>query len=329
VGENAVYTLDTKGNVAAYETASGNKKLWHSNVSPEKGKQFAGGGLASTGDVLFVTMGSDEVVALNAKDGKEIWRRQVGNIVRAAALAAGGGVFVITIDNHLYAMDARDGRIVWTHAGAAESLGVFGAASPVATAKLLVAPYSSGEIYGLNPSTGEEVWVGNLGYNAMETAGTALNDIDVTPVVSNGVLYAAGNAGVLYAVNADSSKRLWHQELGSIRGIWPAGEFLYVVGGTNEVVCLQASTGNIRWVAQLPRYTDEAAKKGKIIISGPVLAGEKLLVSASNGVLFSLSPYDGKIVHETKVPEGVLQSPVVSGGNVYVLSNKAILAVVQ
>ncbi len=331
VVDNVIYTLDARGKVSAHETGKGNKELWHHNVVKHKGKRkdFAGGGIAVMGEQLFVATGSDEIVALDRKEGKERWRKPLGNVVRATPLAISGGVFVITIDNHLYAIDARDGHVVWTHAGAVENIGVFGAASPVAAPRVLVAPYSSGEIYGLHPATGEEVWVGNLGYSALESSGTVLNDIDITPVVSGNVMYAAGNAGILYAVDADSSRRIWHQELSSVRGIWPAGDFIYVTAGANEVACLQAATGEVKWVVSLPRYKDADAKKGTILLSGPVLAGEQLLVPASNGVLFVLSPYDGTIKKQVNIPEGVTQPPVVEGGKIYLLSDAAIVTVIE
>lgn len=329
VAENVIYTLDAKGNVSAYETASGNKQLWRKNIASKKGKLFAGGGLAYVPGKLFITSGSDEIVALNSNDGQELWRKAVGNVMRAAPLALSDGLFVITIDNHLYAIDSRDGHIAWTHAGATESIGVFGSASPVFAAGLLVVPYSSGEIYGLNPSNGQEVWTGNLASTVMGSAATSLNDIDVSPVLSNGVIYAAGNTGTLYAISATTSERLWHQELGTIRGIWAAGAFIYVIGGNNEVICLQAKGGEVKWVAALPRYKNETSKEGRIILSGPVLAGEKLLVAASNGLLFALSPQDGKIIHQTSVPEGIMLPPVVASDHLYLLSNAAKLVIVH
>lgn len=327
--DNAIYTLDAEGNVSAYEVAKGNKKLWKKNILLGEDKRVAGGGLAYASGKLFVTAGSEEVIALNSVDGQELWRRAVGNVVRAAPFAKSEGVFVTTIDNHLYAIDSRDGRIVWTHAGAKESIGVFGSASPLAAERLLIVPYSSGELYALYPATGEELWSGSLGYNAIRNAGVSLSDIDVAPVLSNGVLYAAGNAGVIYAIDVATSKRLWHQNIENIRGVWPAGDFLYVVGGDNEVICLHAQEGDIKWVAQLPRFKDEAKKKGRLVLSGPVLAGERLLVVESSGVLFSVSPYDGQIIEKTKLPKDIMLPPVIAQGNVYLLSNDAKLTVVQ
>lgn len=320
---NTLYTLDAKGNVSAYMANIIQERLWKTNILTEKKKLFAGGGLAAAAGKLFVTVGSEEVVALDAASGKILWRRAVGNVLRTAPFAVSNALFVQTLDNHVYAIDSKDGRVVWSHAGALETLGIFGSASPTVAGNLLLVPYSSGELYALNPLSGQEIWSGNLTRNQMSNTGFSLNDIDAPLTVAGNTLYTAGNAGLLYAVNITTGQRLWYQETGTLRGLWAAGQFLFGISATNEVVCLQAKDGAIKWVMQLPGYKNEKQKKGPIVMSGPVLAGERLWIVASNGILYSLSPYDGKIIHKTKVPENITLPPVVAKEAMYLLNNKA------
>ena len=51
-----------------------------------------------------------------------------------------------------------------------------------------------------------------------------------------------------------------------------------------------------------------------VFAKGPVLAGNRLLISASNGYVFAVSPYNGKILGYISLSDGVSVSPVIARG---------------
>ena len=57
--------------------------------------------------------------------------------------------------------------------------------------------------------------------------------------------------------------------------------------------------------------------------SGPVLAGDRLIVSGSHGVALSLSPYTGEIIGQQKMPDAVSLSPAISNETLYFLTDEA------
>ena len=58
---------------------------------------------------------------------------------------------------------------------------------------------------------------------------------------------------------------------------------MFVLTDDQKLLCVARTTGKIRWISQLPRYRNDKKKKGRIAWSGPVLAGDRLLVTGSEG----------------------------------------------
>ncbi|CAN0558538.1 unnamed protein product, partial [Laminaria digitata] len=102
-----------------------------------------------------------------------------------------------------------------------------------------------------------------------------------------------------------------------------AGDFVYIVTRDGEVICLTRRGGRVRWIVQLPRFEDLEDLTGPILWTGPVLAGDRLLVSNNVEEIWSLSPYTGKVLGFLEVPGPVLIPPVIAGETLYVLTDDA------
>ena len=89
-----------------------------------------------------------------------------------------------------------------------------------------------------------------------------------------------------------------------------------------DLVRLDAATGGVIWRVDLPYYTDSRVKKQDRIYShfGPVLAGGRLFVASSDGVLRAFDPASGRLVGQGDIPGGAASAPVVAGQTLYVVS---------
>jgi outer membrane protein assembly factor BamB len=75
----------------------------------------------------------------------------------------------------------------------------------------------------------------------------------------------------------------------------------------------------VRWARNLNAYASDRDQKRGIVWSGPVLAGDRLIVAGSHGEALSLSPYTGEPRGRLTLNEGVLIAPVVAEGTLYFL----------
>lgn len=82
-------------------------------------------------------------------------------------------------------------------------------------------------------------------------------------------------------------------------------------------------TGATLWRAPLEAWEDPEDREGPIVYHGPVLAGGRLLTTASDGRLMEHDPVTGEQIRTTELPSGARTGPVVVGGMVYVLTDDA------
>jgi outer membrane protein assembly factor BamB len=82
-------------------------------------------------------------------------------------------------------------------------------------------------------------------------------------------------------------------------------------------------------VRQLQRFEDEEEREDPIYWSGPVLAGDRLIVAGSNREVWSVSPYTGKLMGRIKAPGPVYIAPAVASETVFLLTEDAELVALR
>lgn len=326
VADGKVFTMDPEWKVAAFNFASG-KKIWTANVK-DKGESKAsafGGGVAYDDGKLFISVGSGYAAALDANSGAQLWRTDFEVALRGAPTAANGQVYITSHDNQLFALDDDTGEILWSHVAISEAAGLLGTASPAVVGNTIVAVFSSGEIFALRADNGRVSWTDSLTRTGRLTALSSLNDIDGLPVVDRGVVYAVGHSGRMASINLRTGERVWENNLESAQTPWVAGDFIYVVTLNAEVICLSRQTGKIRWMKEIQQWRKNDKKKDQLVWSGPILAGDRLLIVNDAGFAVSMSPYTGEFLGAIKIPKKGVLAPIVVDGTLLILGNNGTL----
>ena len=321
IAENKLFVVDVNAQLHAFAADTGGK-LWSASVSTGDENRPArfGGGASYEGGRVFATDGVGDVVAFNAADGKEIWRAKPGGPLRGAPTVANGSVYVESQDNQIFALDQNDGKVQWAQSGTLETQGVFGVAAPAASQGTIVAGFSSGELNAYRYENGRVLWGDALSRTSITTSVSSLSDIDAAPVIDNGRVFAVGQGGRMVSLDLATGQRLWEQNFAGISTPWIAGEWLFVVTDDARLVCLARSNGKARWIAQLQRFKNAKKNKGpQVTWFGPVLAGNRLLLTNSLGQIISASPTDGSVVGTIDTQDSFALPPVVVNGTLYTL----------
>jgi outer membrane protein assembly factor BamB len=316
-----IFAIDAIAEISAFDAENG-KLLWRIDPRLEGGEEDGfGGGLAYAAGSLFVATGFGHVLALDPSNGAERWRQDIGIPMRAAPVIAGGRIFVVTYDNQLWALSATDGAVQWSNAGIAETAGLLGAATPAVDNDIVIAPYSSGELLALRVENGRTMWSDSLGAQRPGAGSlAALNDINGSPVIDRGVVYAISHGGRLVAIDVRTGSRVWEKDISGLNTPWIAGEYLFVVTVEGDVVCLSRRNGRVKWVHSLPRFVDGSHEE-PIFWNGPLLLSDRLIVLGSNGDALAISPYSGRLLGRLEMPHGVRVAPVAANGTLYVLTD--------
>ncbi len=320
IAEGMVFALDTDGEVSAFDLASGKKK-WTQSVVPrgEEDSGAVGGGLAYASGKLFVTNGYKYLVAVNPATGSMFWKTNIPSPARAAPTVMNDQVYLITLDNRLLVFSTSDGTPAWNYTGVSETTNLLGSAAPAADQSIVVLPLSSGQIFGLRPENGQIAWEDNLSAVRRSGSLSSIADIRGLPVIDRGAVFAVSYSGRMVALDQVTGERLWQRELGSAETPWAAGDTIFILSSEQQLAALKRSTGEIHWVAQLPKYDDDDKEK-PIVWSGPLLAGGRLIVAGSGGLMLEINPKDGKKIAESKLPGDVTVAPIVAANTLVILS---------
>jgi outer membrane protein assembly factor BamB len=320
-----IFVYDAGGVVSSL-TAGGGKQ-WTVSVAPEGEKGRAiGGGIAASGNALFVASGYGEVVALDAATGGRIWTSKISGPARSAPTAADGKVYVVTSTTVLHALNQSDGTEAWQYPGIPESAGVLSAASPAVSGDTVVVPYSSGEVIAFSTATGELKWADAAIRSTRTLAVSGITDVAASPVISDGIVYASGVGGRTIAVRLGNGERVWEQSIGSASTPVVSGNAVFIIDLQDNLVAMDRATGAIYWKTALPVVRK---KKFFSVWSGPTLAGGALWAVSNDGNMVAVDPGSGNIVTTSKLSSPAYIKPVAASGQLLVLSGDGTLTAFQ
>lgn len=336
VGEGKVFVVDTFARLYAFDAKTG-KLIYRVQVGSEEDTKggvslltgertgntasLFGGGVSYADGKLFATNGLGDVVAFTAADGKQLWKVRPTGPLRGAPSIAEGNIYVMSQDNQLIALSAADGSQTWAEAASAELTGVFGTGAPAIAQGTIVAGFSSGELNAYRYENGRSLWGDALSRTSISTSVSTLADVDASPVIDRGRVFAIGEGGRMVSLELVTGQRLWEINIAGISTPWVAGEWVFVIDDQARLLCIARATGKIRWISQLKAYRNEKKKANAIGWVGPVLAGNRLIVASSDGRLANIDPSNGALQSETRAGGAVNTPLIVADNTLYVLTN--------
>lgn len=324
VAGGTVFAMDARNRLTALSAASGGA-VWSFDVTPqgESPDAASGGGLAVGDGRLFVTTGFGELIAMNPANGAVIWRQRFDGPVSGAPAVIGGTVYVAGRDATGWAVNAADGKLKWVQSGVRQSAGLLGGIAPAVTDRLVVMPTSSGQVTALDRAKGEPVWQGAVAGQRAGRAAAFVADLTGDPVAAGGRIYVGSAAGRTAAFRADTGEALWEAREGAMGPVWPVGNAVYLVSDDGRLVRLDAATGETVWATPLGHFTNDRVRRQLSATAhyGPVLAGGRLVVVSSDGLVRFIAPDSGAMLGVIELPGGgAAAAPAVAGGTLFVVT---------
>lgn len=323
---NNVYTIDAEGVVRAFNLVNGDD-VWEKKLKPTnkkaKNNSMSGAGIALRDNKLFVTTGFGQVFALDKTTGEVIWNHNVEKPIRIAPTVDGDLVIVQTLDNAIFALNSATGKELWKDKLEEEATTMIGGAAPAYSAgkDFVLAGFSNGQIQAYKASTGTPLWSEWVISSSSTESISDITAIKANPIIDDNVAYIVGYNGPLVAIDIRTGAKIWQREISSSSQPWLAGNFLFVLTEDSDLVAINKQDGKIVWTTIIP-FADDDEKSG-VFTSGPILANDALLITSSNGKLFSVSPYNGRIMGVADIEEGVEVSPIMVNETLLLTTNKA------
>ena len=326
--DGKVFVMDGEAHVSALDAGNGGR-LWRVDLAErtKRDRVAFGGGLAYAGGKLFVTSGYRFIAAIDAASGKLLWRTNVDSPIHGAPMVMEGRVLAINVDDEMAAYNIDTGAQEWTYQALTEPARILAASSPAAAGDTAIAGFASGELIAIRASNGAEGWTATLSRTSRTNALSEIRDIAGRPVVYQGSVYAGSHSGVFASIDLRTGSPLWTLPVSSISTPWPAGDVVFLVSQTGQVICAARGTGQVFWITELNKGIKK--RKNRAMYYGPVLASGRLLLVSSTGRLVALDPKTGVLKSSLKIGGSSLIEPIAMNGTLYVLTDEAQLVAIR
>ncbi|MEI9890976.1 MAG: PQQ-binding-like beta-propeller repeat protein [Caulobacteraceae bacterium] len=181
---------------------------------------------------------------------------------------------------------------------------------------------------------GADLWTQALSQSNRNNALSEIRDIAGRPVIYRGDVYAASHAGLFSAIDLRTGAPRWTLPLSSQDTPWAAGDVVYVISTTGQLVCAARDSGQVYWVQDLNAAppTNTLTTRGrrrkppktpkKAYWTGPFLASNRLIVVSSNGDLRALDPKTGDLQRTIRLGAPAMQTPIAAGNMLYIVTEK-------
>ncbi len=254
----------------------------------------------------------------------------------APPIVAGGLVFVLDAEAHVFAFDAATGRAVWDKTLVPESdrpgllatLNPFSGDRSIAAAKgfggglaydagRLYAATGFGMVTALDAKSGNELW----------SAKTVV-PVHSAPVVIDGRLYIITQDNQTVALNADNGQTLWDHRgtvesaaIMSSASVAVVGDTVVVPYSSGELFALRAQNGQPAWTDTLTRSGNVTALTVINDIAGrPVIDRNLVFAISHSGTLAAINFRSGSRAWTRNIAG--IQTPLVVGDYIFVVSTE-------
>jgi len=267
------------------------------------------GGPGAGAGVVAVGTADGEVIALDAVTGSRRWSVRVGGEILAAPAIAANAIVVRTVAGRVVGLALEDGKEIWREDQQIPRLTLRGTAPPVIAGNAALCGFDNGRVLSIDAAKGEVLWEQLVSPARGRTELERLVDIDAAVKVSGVDVFVAGFQGRVAMLALDSGQTWWSREISSHRGLDVDDEYVVVSGAMGEVIGLRRRTGVEIW-----RQSDLRLRR----LSAPVLIGGRVAVADFEGYVHWLDAATGAFVARSKTSGRTSNAPLVVGDLVIV-----------
>jgi outer membrane protein assembly factor BamB len=306
VADNRVYAAGHRGDVVAFDLASGRVR-WRA-----KTRAPLSGGTAASAGLVLVGASDGQLFAFNAANGAARWKVRLNGEVLAPAAISERLIAVRTVDGKLHGLSPADGHELWQQEQAVPRLSLRGTARPVIVGDSVLCGFDNGKVLAVNMNDGTVQWEATVTPPHGRTELERLDDIDSAVMVAGEDVYAVGFQGRVAMLALDTGQIWWSHDASSYRGLTLEGDTLYVSTAEGEVVALQARTGTEIW-----------RQKGLLHrgLSAIAIMDNSVITADFQGYVHWLDKTTGALAARVRAGKVRISNPPLVAGNLVVVIN--------
>jgi outer membrane assembly lipoprotein YfgL len=266
-------------------------------------------GVGSDGRFAAVVTRDGNLVTLEA--GRVLWRKPLALRVTTAPLVAGERVFVLAGDRSVHAFDALDGTKLWAVRRPSDPL-TLSQGGIVAAFKDTLLAGQGPRIAGFDPTSGELRWEVTVGNPRGTNEVEQLADL-VAPIARVGDLVCVRSfQASVGCVNAERGTLAWTKNVGGTDGVTADEQLVVAADASDRITAWKTANGEVAWQSEKLLYRG---------LGAPLSTQRAVVFGDSEGVVHFLSRDKGDtLLRLTTDGSPIAAAPVVSGSTLLVVT---------
>lgn len=259
-------------------------------------------GVGSDGDLAAVVTARNDLVVIDG--GRELWRVRLPARSFTAPLVAGRRVFVLTGERTVMAFDGRAGGRLWTQQRPGEPLVLQQPGVLTAVGDTLVVGLS-GRLTGINPTNGSFRWEAPVATSRGTNEVERLVDI-VAPFSRQGTnLCVRAYGAAVGCVDASSGTLAWTRQANGLSGVHGDGDLVFGAERDGVMRAWRRASGEPAWSNDRLKWRD---------VGAPQALGRVIAFGDANGMVHLVSREDGsELTRLSTDGSAILGGPLLAG----------------
>jgi outer membrane protein assembly factor BamB len=187
------------------------------------------------------------VVALDFKDGSELWRSPTSSESLSPPANSGSHLVIQTVDGRVAGYNLKNGDREWFHQTVLPSLTLRGTARPFIDQGFIFTGFAGGKIAMIYPDSGAIRLELPLTLNEGKSELERIIDVDGRPLITNNLLIGASYQGNISAINLRDGKPTWQEEISTVKDLVSNGNRVIAVDEKDLVKAFGTATGARIW----------------------------------------------------------------------------------
>lgn len=317
-----VYVVNSQGNLVCISLKDGEKK-WSLNIAKQPDDASFSGGITAENSTIYAATNIGDVVAVDVKSKKILWKKALKYPLRGAPLYANGIVVVNSIDGQTFALNSSNGSVLWSKQLQGETTMISKSSTPVLCGNSVICAYSSGDLKSYDLRTGSDNWDDVLFSADLSDSGSVLTHIAASPVVSNGNILVTTPETNMVMFDASSGVRVWEKDIGTINTPVINNGWIFVLTQSGTMICLSEKDGKVKWVSEVKDLITDKNSRYLEFTGALLINGDIAIFSNTNNII-RLDISTGKMKGITQISgiETVVQ-PIVVDGKIIAINSRA------
>ena len=297
-----LYTIDNSGTISAIDIRSLDK-LWSKNIDINvtsglcyhDEKLFFGSNIGKLYgySINDLNAGSGFIDSINLFDDSSIDTPTITNIqlkseIASPGIGIGNSIFLKLGDGNVASVNYQEQRVNWTHKGRNISLSIKGTAKIASDFDNVYIARDDGNLISLNSDTGKLNWLSLISPRSGRNDLESLRDVEMTPIIDQGVLFVGFYQGNLAAVDVITGGIIWNIPLSVHSNINLDTSNVYVASSKGTLYSIDRYDGSINW---------DIVLNEDLLYTEPHIIGNKIITFSTKGDIAVIDRETGTLLH--------------------------------